>query len=148
MPSSIPTIDAHACCPDPSRSSTGAWLLPGNLLPRVDELKAQDPSRSTPQCFEMLDATWDENYYEQDTTSMTFYFHDPVKTAVTRVSDGTEYRGAWAMTNQQKAQADAVRAANPDWEWSKCCEAVGARWDAGCEFTSCSVRAVLIYDSL
>jgi hypothetical protein len=130
----IPTIDAHTCCPDPTRSATGAWLLSGSSLPRVDELKSQDPSRTTAQCFELLGATWDDKYYSgPDDPPMNFYFLDPVKTTVTRVDDGTEYHGGWLMTQQQKAQANALKTANPDWEWSRCFKAAGGRWDVGCK---------------
>ncbi|KAH7346969.1 hypothetical protein BKA66DRAFT_554652 [Pyrenochaeta sp. MPI-SDFR-AT-0127] len=131
MESSCPTVDAEVCCPDPTRSSTGAWLLSGTLEHRVDELKSQDPSRTIAKCFELLGAEWVDDYYgEPNDPPKNFYFTDPVKTTCIQVTDGREYRGGWCMTQEQKAEVDALKTANPDWEWSRCFEEAGGRWDA------------------
>ena len=136
MASSITIVNAHACCPDPTRSSTGAWVLSGDLEPRVDELKSQDPFRTIAQCFQLLGAEWDDKYYGgPHDPPMNFYFTDPVKTTRTRVSDGEEHRGGWCMTQEQKAEADALKTANPDEEWSRCFKAAGGRWDARCKYS-------------
>ncbi|KAF2271714.1 uncharacterized protein EI97DRAFT_470982 [Westerdykella ornata] len=124
--------DADIACPDATRSMTGAWILPGSLEARVSELKTQDPSRTPAQCFQLLGAVWKENYYDRSNDhQMAFYFKDPIQTRRTRVADGIEYRGGWCMTLDQKAEAGRLKAVNQDWEWSRCYQEAGGRWDSG-----------------
>ncbi|KAF2820082.1 hypothetical protein CC86DRAFT_374780 [Ophiobolus disseminans] len=126
--STLPTIDADVPCPDANRSPTGAWVLPGRLVPRVEELQAQDPSLTRAQCFEQLGAEWDDEYNAPPPEGMVFFFTDPEKTVRTRVSDGTEYRGAWVMTQAQKAEADAAKREHAEWGWKRCVETAGGTW--------------------
>ncbi|KAF2111623.1 hypothetical protein BDV96DRAFT_602686 [Lophiotrema nucula] len=130
MASSIPVVNADVGCPDPTRSITGTWVLSDDLEPRVDELKSQDPSRITSQCFQLLGAEWDDEWNVGLHPLTTHFFEDPVKTTRTRISYGEEHRGAWGMAQGQKAEADALKTAKPDWEWSRCCEAAGGVWVA------------------
>ncbi|KAF2676510.1 hypothetical protein K458DRAFT_424618 [Lentithecium fluviatile CBS 122367] len=60
---SRPTEEFYASIvlPDPDHSSTGAWTLPHNLLPRVQEFRS--PSRMEAQCWELAGATWDQDWY-------------------------------------------------------------------------------------
>ena len=63
----------------------------------------------------------------------SFFFRDPVHTKATRVSDGVEYRGAWAMTQGQKSEVDRIMGENEGMEFKAAAETVGARWDGYCE---------------
>jgi hypothetical protein len=74
------------------------------------------------------------NFWLRVVLDNSFYFTDPVKTVCARINDGREYRGGWCMTQQHKAETDALNSAIPEWEWSRCYEAAGGGWDAHCKY--------------
>lgn len=137
MEANIADVSAHICCPDPARSQHGAWLLSGDLTHRVEELQGQDPSLTAAKCFELLGAEWDEGYYDRaGEPPLHFLYKDPKRTSRTRISDGEEFRGAWSMTEDQKAEAVRLKTSNPTWEWSSCFETAGGDWCGSCECNS------------
>ncbi|KAK6442058.1 hypothetical protein LTR95_001713 [Oleoguttula sp. CCFEE 5521] len=128
---SKPIVDAIHCS-DPRRSPLGGWLLSGDRALEVERMMPLNPMLLPAQCFEHLGGAWASEWHKkEDTSTTTYLYKDPVKTTCTKVSDAREYRGMWAMFHSQRAEGDVIKAAHPEWEWSRCFEAAGARWTAG-----------------
>jgi hypothetical protein len=141
--------NGSAFCPDITRSMGGAWILPGTLPIEtlVQDMKVQDPSRTTADCFQLVGGVWDEEFFiepirslRRDGEEMTFFYLDPLETQRERIDrtyedhgnveheHGVAYTWAWTMTKKQKAAADRLKEHHPDWKWSQCYEEVGGRW--------------------
>ncbi|KAI5363920.1 hypothetical protein Slin15195_G095750 [Septoria linicola] len=116
--------------PDSTRSATGAWLLPGDLWPRVAELEAQDPTLSLTRCLKF----WEPNGAKTYSTSLMLnliVLLDPMRTQRT-VEDGTIwYCGGWMMNISQKEEYDRLLAANPTWTHTRCYRAAVGGWNSG-----------------
>ncbi|ORY18427.1 hypothetical protein BCR34DRAFT_596350 [Clohesyomyces aquaticus] len=129
----IPFGFSHSSCPDLTRSSTGAWILPAELSSRVAELIAEagDNQRTAAQCYQRLGAEWVQEYYGgPHDPGKTFYFEDPIRTTISKVRNYMQHRGAWEMTQEQRAAVDAWKITHPGWEWARCFEASGGKWIA------------------
>lgn len=154
--------DINAYCPDASRSSSGAWLLDRRLVPetRIQEMKFEDSSRTTADCFRLLGAEWDANFFSSQwlvnvgPSDTTFARFDPERTKVERVvlpipnaagveesRRGAWFTGAWSMTLQQKAAANRFKRDQPELVWWQCNQRAGGKWHY-CK--SISVRCSLL----
>ncbi|CAK1364577.1 unnamed protein product [Cercospora beticola] len=138
-------------CRDATRSTTGEWILPDHVPVEtlIPSMKSRDPSLTTAECFQKLNAAWDDPGEGKDWAAAReshsisiHFFLDPIKTKQER-SDRTErddhgdiishqtgadYTGAWGMTMRQKAAADRLKEAHPERKWSECYAEAGGVW--------------------
>lgn len=127
--------------PDPHRARHGLWMLDSHLLPRVEQLRAEEPSRSTQQCWELAGAQWvpdglfmifggRDEYENPWRHVMQHLFLDPQKTKVERTEEGVDVWGSWNMTMRQRDQVDILKLVHPKWSWGQCFKKAGGRWCA------------------
>lgn len=138
-------------CRDANRSTTGEWILPEHMPVEtlIPKMKSRDPSLTTAECFQKLNAAWDDPGEEKNWAAarefnniMIHFFLDPIKTKQERFDrterddaghvvdrqTGVDYTRAWGMTMRQKAAADRLKEAHPEWEWSECYTEAGGVW--------------------
>ena len=128
-------VYASMILPDDTRSPTGAWLLPHNLEPCLQEFRS--PDRTEAQCWELAGATWDETFYTRNITSdCIISVLDPEKTKLEVTDDGATFLGGWKVLRSAKREALRLKERNQQWAWSRCFEEVGAEWDIWREFRS------------
>lgn len=79
--------------PDPTRSSTGAWLLPNNLEANIQNFRSSHHTEA--QAWELAGAIWDEDFHSRTTfTDVVMFMFDPVKTTIEIVDDGYNFKGS------------------------------------------------------
>ncbi|CZT16846.1 uncharacterized protein RCC_02681 [Ramularia collo-cygni] len=114
-------------CVDPTRSPSGAWIFDGNqdFHSLTEEVKTEDPSRTTAECFELIGAIWDETFFER--------FERPSDCSHAHCPDASRSEGgAWLLDARTpiEPRVQALKAEDASRTMADCFRLLGASWCA------------------